>query len=352
MTTIASKFEVHRSRKLAHDPAGNDPELDPNRPAEPPTKAIDKPAPRHGKRDGSDVKAAPPAERQGNQSRAKQSNNANDNAFRDRGVGASSNRARGSGEPEQQRGGRGGRGRGSRGGARGGRGGLARQEGDRHSRTGLGEHEKQAAHGWGAETGEAELADEQAGEAIAQKEEKEAVKEDAEAEAAEPEPEDNSKSYAAYLAELAEKKLKLGEQNLRKANEGSSQNFPEGTQVKRQEEDFFAGSGGKAKRERQRKEKVHVELDSERMLAPPPREGGARGGRGGDRGGRGRGEGRGSFRGGEGRGRGGDRPARGEGRGGRGRGEGRGAPAAGPRGGARGNAPNVSDSSAFPSLGA
>lgn len=215
------------------------------------------------------------------------------------------------------------------------------------------EHDKQAAHGWGAETGEAELADEQAGEAIAQKEEKEAVKEDAEAEAAEPEPEDNSKSYVAYLAELAEKKLKLGEQNLRKANEGSSKNFPEGTQVTRQEEEFFAGSGGKAKRERQRKEKVHVELDSERMLAPPPREGGAsRGGRG-DRGGRGRGEGRGSFRGGEGRGgRGGDRPARGEGRGGRGRGEGRGAPAAGPRGGARGNAPNLSDSSAFPSLGA
>lgn len=214
------------------------------------------------------------------------------------------------------------------------------------------EHEKQAAHGWGAETGEAELADEQAGEAIAKKEEKEAVKEDAEAEAAEAEPEDNSKSYVAYLAELAEKKLNLGEQNLRKPNEGSSKNFPEGTQVTRQEEDFFAASGGKAKRERQRKEKVHVELDSERMLAPPPREGGSRGGRG-DRGGRGRGEGRGSFRGGEGRGRGGDR-ARGEGRGGRGRGEGRGAPAAtsAPRGGRGGNAPNLSDSSAFPSLGA
>lgn len=214
------------------------------------------------------------------------------------------------------------------------------------------EHEKQAAHGWGAETGEAELADEQAGEAIAKKEEKEAVKEDAEAEAAEAEPEDNSKSYVAYLAELAEKKLNLGEQNLRKPNEGSSKNFPEGTQVTRQEEDFFAASAGKAKRERQRKEKVHVELDSERMLAPPPREGGSRGGRG-DRGGRGRGEGRGSFRGGEGRGRGGDR-ARGEGRGGRGRGEGRGAPAAAsaPRGGRGGNAPNLSDSSAFPSLGA
>jgi len=343
MTTIASKN--------MYELLGNDPELDPNRPAEPPTKAIDKAAPRHGKRDGSDVKAAAPVERQGNQTRAKQSNNANDNAFRDRGAGASSNRARGSGEPEQQRGGRGGRGRGGRG-ARGGRGGLARQEGDRHSRTGLGEHEKQAAHGWGAETGEAELADEQAGEAIAKKEEKEAVKEDAEAEAAEAEPEDNSKSYVAYLAELAEKKLNLGEQNLRKPNEGSSKNFPEGTQVTRQEEDFFAASGGKAKRERQRKEKVHVELDSERMLAPPPREGGSRGGRG-DRGGRGRGEGRGSFRGGEGRGRGGDR-ARGEGRGGRGRGEGRGAPAAtsAPRGGRGGNAPNLSDSSAFPSLGA
>ncbi|KAJ4321691.1 hypothetical protein N0V94_002783 [Neodidymelliopsis sp. IMI 364377] len=342
MTTIASKN--------IYELLGNDPELDPNRPAEPPTKAIDKPVMRHGKREGSDVKAAPPAERIGNQSRAKQSNNANDNAFRDRGVGADRNRNRGSGEPEQ-RGGRGGRGRGSRGGARGGRGGVARAEGDRHSRTNIGEQEKQAAHGWGAETGEAELADEQAGEAIAKSEEKEAVKEDAEAEAAEPEPEDNSKSYTAYLAELAEKKLKLGEQNLRQANEGSSKNFPEGTAHTRQEEDFMAGSGGKAKRERQRKEKVHVELDGDRMLAPPPREGGARGGRGEGRGGRGRGEGRGSFRGGEGRGRGGDR-GRGEGRGGRGRGEGRGD--ARPRGG-RGNAqsgPNLSDSSAFPSLGA
>lgn len=325
---------------------GNDPELDPNRPAEPPTKAIDKPAPRHGKRDGSDVKAAPPAERQGNQSRAKQSGNANDNAFRDRDAGASSNRQRGSGEPEQ-RGGRGGRGRGGRGGARGGRGGPRAD--DRHSKTGLGEHEKQAAHGWGAETGEAELADEQAGEAIAKKEEKEAVKEDAEAEA-EAEVEDNSKSYTAYLAELAEKKLKLGEQNLRKANEGSSKQFPEGTQVERKEEDFFAASAGKAKRERQRKEKVHVELDGDRMLAPPPREGGSRGR--GDRGGRGRGEGRGSFRGGEGRGRGGDRGARGEGRGGRGRGEARGAAAGAPRGGRGAANVNVNDSSAFPSLGA
>lgn len=77
-------IEVHHLRKLAHDPAGNDPELDPNRPAEPPTKAIDKPVARHGKREGADVKAAPPVERQGNQSRAKQSNNANDNGTSDK----------------------------------------------------------------------------------------------------------------------------------------------------------------------------------------------------------------------------------------------------------------------------
>jgi plasminogen activator inhibitor 1 RNA-binding protein len=204
--------------------------------------------------------------------------------------------------------------------------------------------DKQAAHGWGGNDGDAELADEQAGESIAKAEEKDAVKEDAEAEAAEPEAEDNTKSYVAYLAELAEKKLKLGEQSLRQANEGSSKKFPEGTAVTRTEEDFMASSSGKAKRERQRKEKVHVELDGDRMLAPPPREGGARGGRGEGRGGRGRGSG-------EGRGRGEFRGGRGEGRGGRGRGEARGdARPRGGRGGAAG--PNITDSSAFPSLGA
>jgi hypothetical protein len=65
-----------RSRTLAHDPAGNDPELDPNRPADPPTKAIDKPVARAGKRDGPDSKA--PVERVGN-TRPKQTANANDN---------------------------------------------------------------------------------------------------------------------------------------------------------------------------------------------------------------------------------------------------------------------------------
>jgi plasminogen activator inhibitor 1 RNA-binding protein len=220
------------------------------------------------------------------------------------------------------------------------------------------EHDKQAAHGWGGNDGDAELADEQAGDAIAHAEEKEAVKEDAEAENnPEPEPEDRSKSYADYLLEKAEK-ASLAAQNVRKANEGTSAKFPEGKAVtKEEEEDFMAGSGGKAKRERARKEKVRVELDGDRMLAPPPREGGSRGGRGD---GRGRGEGRGEFRGrgrgggeyrgGEGRGRGEGRGEfRGRGRGGegRGRGETRGR---GGRGGAQ-SGPNITDSSAFPSLG-
>jgi len=205
--------------KNIYELLGNDPELDPDRPADPPTRAIEKPVMRHGKREGTDA-PKPMPERMSNQNRAKQSDNANDNAFRDRGVGSDKNRGRGSGEPTAT-GGRGGqRGRGR--GGRGGRGGAA--QGDRHSRTGIAEHDKQAAHGWGGKDGDAELADEQAGEAMAQAEEKDAIKEDAEGEA-DAEPEDKSKSYAAYLAELAEKKLSLAAQNVRKANEGSSTKF-------------------------------------------------------------------------------------------------------------------------------
>lgn len=198
------------------------------------------------------------------------------------------------------------------------------------------DHEKQVAHGWGGQDGNAELADENAGEAIAQKDEKEAVAEDAAADAdpAVEEAEEKTKSYDAYLAELAEKKLAVA-QNVRKANEGSSAKFPEGKEVSREDsEDFFVGSGGKQRRARERKEKNFVELDGDRLLQPAPREN--FGGRG--RGGRGRGEGRGG-RGGEFRGRG-RGEGRGEGRGGR-----------GPRGGAQ-SGPNLNDSSAFPSLGA
>jgi plasminogen activator inhibitor 1 RNA-binding protein len=185
------------------------------------------------------------------------------------------------------------------------------------------------------------LADEKAGEAIAKEDEKEegAV---AAADEVEPEPEEKTKSYDAYLAELAEKKLKLEAQNVRKANEGSSAKFPEGKPIEREEEEaYIAGSGGKAKRERERKQKEFIELDGTKLRQTEQRDSGFRGGRGG--------RGRGEFRGGEGRGRGGR--GRGEFRGGEGRGRGE---ARGGRGGARGgqSGPNLADTNAFPSLGA
>ena len=245
------------------------------------------------------------------------------------------------------------------------------------------EHVKQADQSWGAPTGDAELKDEQAGAEIAKAEEKDegaaggwdagesalpdentkgadgaapangaaptdAPKEDIR----EPEPEDNSRSYADYLAEQAEKKLKLGSGPLeaRKPNEGTKpdkkwQNAKEMT--KDEEAEYFKGKDEKAKRERQRKEKQKVDVDL-RYVEPSTggrgdRDGGER--RGGRGGGRGRGE-RGDFRGrgrggrgGEGfRGRGGD----GGYRGGRGGGGG---------GGGRDANVNVADESAFPSLG-
>jgi plasminogen activator inhibitor 1 RNA-binding protein len=215
--------------------------------------------------------------------------------------------------------------------------------------------EKQAGHGWGANEGGAELADEQAGEAIANAEQKEALTIDGDAAptdaaepAAEPEPEDNSISYTDYLAQLAEKKLALGSgvPEARKPNEGTKQDKKWANAkpiAKEEEEDFVAGSGGKAKRERERKQKQLLEID-QRFVEAPER------GRGGFRGGRGRGDG--PPRGG--RGDGGFRGGRGgEGRGGRARGgdhRGGGRPS-GPRGGSAAASINTEDTSAFPSLG-
>lgn len=222
----------------------------------------------------------------------------------------------------------------------------------------LSDSEKQAAHGWGGNNGQAEWADESAGDAIAKAEVNNepgftpdtgaadpafsngpdgVVGEDA----AEAEPEEKTKSYDEYLKELAEKKLALSGEapSIRKANEGSKTKFPEGQAVNREHEDFFIGGGGKTKKTKEIKEKERINLDGQYYAAP---DAGDRGGRGGSRGGRGRGEGRGSFRG-EGRGRGG----RGRGD----RGDFRGAPRGdrAPRGG---SAFNANDSSAFPALGA
>lgn len=201
--------------------------------------------------------------------------------------------------------------------------------------------EKQAAQSWGAAEGEAELKDEQAGEAIAQTEQKDAEAEDAEAE--DKELEIKQVTLEAYLAEQAEKKAALNAaQAVRKANEGVNTKDEKkwaGAKalVKEDDEDFIPGSSGKKQRERERKQKLTVDYDGrwqENNTAERPR-----GGRGGARGGGERGERRGGPRGG----------ARGAPRGGPS--GSRGAPNAGPRGG-RGAAPiNPNDASAFPALG-
>jgi plasminogen activator inhibitor 1 RNA-binding protein len=289
----------------------------------------------------------------------------NEGAFRDRNAGSNRNHQKSTDETPRDgpRGGFGARGRGGRG-ARYGREGEDRH----HAKYGgtVGGGDKAAAKSAAAE-GEAELNDEQAGEAIAQTEKKEANAEDA-APVEEPEEEDKSVSYADYLAQQAEKKAALESGlSIRGANEGSKPDkkwanakaLPQGES----EEVYFAPSAGKKQRERERKVKQTVDFDP-RFVEPErtgrggrggPRGGAPRGGRGGERGERGerserserpeRGErsGRGGERGG--RGRGGERGARG--------GADRGAPRGGNRGGAQSRpaAINTSDESAFPSLG-
>lgn len=269
------------------------------------------------------------------------------------------------------------------------------------------DHQKQADHGWGESGGQGEWADEKAGEAIATEEQKEggwdanaqnpAWNENAEqttipeggaipdsaAADAEEEPEDNSKSYADYLAEQAAKKLEgLGLQEARKPNEGSKENkkWTAAKELTKSEDaDYFKGEE-KAKRERERANKKEFldidysfkEQDSGRGRGDRGR-GRGRGDRGEFRGGRGRGDRpeRGEFRGGRGGGDRGDRPERGErpergDRGDRGdfrggRGRGRGDRDRGDRGDYRGRGRGgrgesgppvpVDDKDAFPSLG-
>ncbi|KAH7170230.1 hypothetical protein EDB81DRAFT_774789 [Dactylonectria macrodidyma] len=255
-------------------------------------------------------------------------------AFRDRAAGSDRNQGRSTDEAARgdRRGGYGAR-------VRGGRGSRhPRDRDDRHPSKagGHGGSEKQTDKSWGAAEGTAELKDEQAGEAIAQSEKKD-VEEDA---AQEPEePEEKQVSYDEYLAQVAEKKLAIeGDIQVRSANEGSKldKKWANAVALENEETDYFAPTGGKKQRERERKVKQTIDFDP--RFVEPERTGG-RGGRGG------RGGARGGERGGRG-GRGGER-----GRGGADRG--RGAPAPRTRGG-RDNAAapiNTSDQSAFPSLG-
>jgi plasminogen activator inhibitor 1 RNA-binding protein len=275
----------------------------------------------------------------------------NDAAFHDRNAGRESNRSR----PLEESGSRGrGGGRGAR--VRGGRGsGNPRPYDDRRAKNIPHGSEKQAAHGWGATEGEAELKDEQAGEQIAAAEQGEAAAEGedkaAEGEAAEDaepaEPEVKQTTLDDYKAELAEKQAQLGTHQIRQANEGSKldKKFADLKPFSREEDEFMAGTGGKHKRERERKVKEMIPID-DRYHEPERRP--MRGGRGGggDRGGRG------EYRGN--RGRGGSDAPRGRGGSDAPRGTGRGGPrgGAGPRGPRRDEPPKADDPEAFPSLGA
>lgn len=200
--------------------------------------------------------------------------------------------------------------------------------------------DKQASKGWGDETGAGEWRDEVAGDAQAAEERKDGVTsaefettpaENGEEAQPEPEPE-KQKTLADWQAEQDEKRKALGANlEVRRANEGSGKKQPEGKALDHDDAaDFFAGSGGKSKRERERKERSNqLVLEHDYANRDSASTSGGRGGSRGGRGGRGRGEG---FRGQRG-----DR-ARG----------GRGGAVRGARGGV---APNIGDSSAFPSLG-
>ncbi|PNY23857.1 Uncharacterized protein TCAP_06197 [Tolypocladium capitatum] len=300
-----------------------------------PVKTVDKAASRTTKRSVEPQAPAAPAASaaQGSGGNRRGGARGSEGAFRDRGAGSDRNHGRSTEEAPRDgpRSGYGARVRGGRGSRR------PREHDDRHpSRAGAhgSGSDKQAAQSWGAAEGDAELKDEQAGDAIAQTEKKDAVAEDGAAE--EPaEPEDKSVSYTDYLAQQAEKKAALeADFKVREANEGSKldKKWANAKTLEKEEEDFIASSRGKAKRERERKTKQTIDFDP-RFVEPERTRGGARGGRGGARG----------ARGGE------------RGAGDRGRGSSfRGAPRGGaPRGGRDSAAApiNTKDESAFPSLG-
>lgn len=278
-----------RSKNL-YELLGNDPELDSDREPEPPTKTVDKPAARHGKRDAPReapaAPSAPTAPRGG--ARGGRGRGGNDEAFRDRNAGSYNNRNRPVDEVKEA-GRRGYRGRDDRG---------ARTRTDRHPvRTGHTDSDKQIGQGWGAKKGDAEWNDEKAGEAIAKADENEAQTPLEGGELAAPEePVDKSKSYADYLAEqAAAKRGDLGVKEARAPNEGSKdKKWNAAKEIRRdnEEENYIKPQEEKGKRERQRKEKNFLEVDMRFVEQPRGRGTGPRGGaRGGARGRGGRGDG-------------------------------------------------------------
>nr|XP_019007444.1 uncharacterized protein I206_07896 [Kwoniella pini CBS 10737]OCF46225.1 hypothetical protein I206_07896 [Kwoniella pini CBS 10737] len=213
-----------------------------------------------------------------------------------------------------------------------------RRQFERRNQNGGTDSQKKVEHGWGANTGEAELKDEVEGEKDAQTEEAqpETPAPEAAEEVATPaepeEPEEVTKSYDDFLAERAQQALSIP--GLEKKEARTVSGDLEGTAfVRSGVEEFFSGKSKntEAKAKAPKKEKVFIEFDGT-FAQPnrPPRkdnrEGGEQrrgGGRGGARGGQ-----RGGVRGGN-----------------------------GPRGGARGGRGgqagiNANDTNAFPALGA
>ncbi|RMZ81016.1 hypothetical protein DV738_g2420, partial [Chaetothyriales sp. CBS 135597] len=254
--------------KNLYELLGNTSDQDSDREPEPPTKAIDKPAARHGKRDAP--KEAPTEPASGTRGRGHGGNRSggftgNEAAFRDRANRRFNNRDQPTTEGQE----------GSRPVRRGGRGDRGpRRGGDRHSRTGISEHPKQEGHGWGEQTGNGEWTDEKAGAAIAAADNKEAKEEnEAVNDGAEPvanadghagqdeafvEEEDKSKSYAEYVAEQAQKKLEgLGLKEARAPNEGAdaSKKWSAAKELTKDGEEHYFKGGDKARRERERTQK-------------------------------------------------------------------------------------------------
>lgn len=322
--------------KNMYEALGNDHEYDSDKEPEPPVKVIDKTPARTTKRNASGEAPASRAPVTDNKGSRRADLSGNEGAFRDRNAGSQANRSKPT-VGEGARGGRAPRARGDRGPRRGG---------DRHSRAVGGDSEKQAAHGWGANEGDAELKDEQAGEAIAEADQKDALGDPFDiqpepSQAKEEEPVDNSISYEEYQKQLEEKRQALAADILevRKPNEGAKidKKWASAKPIVKEEEEAFIAGSAKAKKERKEQAKKQI-LDLDTAYYQPPSTGRpTRGGRG------------------DGSRRGGDRAPRGDGaRGSRGRGDG----ARGGWGGPRGDTPhrgaqlNTDDTNAFPSLGA
>jgi len=269
--------------KNIYELLGNDPEED-DQPTKAPREVV-KNVTSSKKKDEKPVSAAPAARNTG---RRGGRFSGNEGAFRDREAGRDNNRTKTTADGTEGSAPRGGAGRG-----RGGRG--PRREFDRHSGTGKDEHEKQVAHGWGANKGDAELSDELAGAELAKKDAAGADPADpnaAEAEAAAAaaaEEEEKTKTYDQYLAELAEKKAGLqATTEIRRANEGTRENkkweSAKAIDQTKEQEAYFAGDSKDKSRNRERKTKNVLELPPIYAKPQEARRGGAeRGGRGGDR---------------------------------------------------------------------